>query len=1181
VTKTGKKMSNPFTTGGGGHFEAHVQASFVALMLTGGFVPCLPCWPISKIKLQGKIDGYDTDDLIVFVKDTGSGQSCKMLVQIKHSITITENNPVFKDVIQAAWNDFNNDAVFTRNKDVIALITGQFGVKEVGDVRMLLEWARHWTSPEEFFRNVKVARFSSENKQKMLQAFRTQLNNANGGNPVTDAEFFEFLKHFHILGYDLDIKAGVNLSLLHSLIGQYSQDNVQNIWARLVDEVQSYNKNAGTITLDKLPADLRDVFRQKTYEIMPEAYLPAQPLPDAPDWNCHKYASDLAIAGFIGAWDEKNEEDLKIIQQFISEDLDTWTNRLREILQHPESPLTLMNGKWSVKDRKTLWIALGTRIFDNHLSTFQELSTAVLSEHDPKFDLPPGERIYAIMYEKVFTYSHDIRKGMAETLALLGSQPKVLKKCSHNLPENTAILVIRDVLNTSDWVQWGSLNSLLPTLAEAAPDEFLKAVESALQASPCPFDELFSQEGSGTSGENYLTGLLWALERLAWEEEYFVRACVILGSLASHDPGGSWTNRPANSLTTILLPWRPQTTATIDKRKVAVQTLEKETPSVAWSLALSLLPNQHQISTGSNKPKWRITIPDDKEPRVSHQEYWEQVSFYGERAVAMANNDIKKLSELIDHLTNLPEPSFEMALAHLSSKEVTSKSEEERLEIWESLVEFARKHREYSDADWALKSETVSKIEKVAEELAPKNPLNLYRRLFSDSFFDRYEEGSTWEEKQQKTEERRSQAIKEILSYGGIEAVIQFAKTVESPSYVGQSLGTVAEESIDKAIVPEYLINKSRALENFAAGYIWSRQKQSGWTWVDEIDQSSWSVDQIAAFLCNLPFTPEAWKRATSILETSEGKYWKIVRVSPYHTEGDNGYAIQKLIEYGRPHAAIHCLYRDLHEQYPLDKSLAVKALLSAVNSETSSHGGDYYHTTEIIKALQKDPTTDPEDLFNVEWAYLPLLDRIHGNSPKELEKRLASDSDFFCEIIRLIYRPKDKELPEKEPSEHNKAIATNAWRLLNIWQTPPGTQADGSFSQDLFKQWLKQTKETCSKSGHLEIALIHVGQVLFYCPPDPQGLWIDAMAAEALNDIEHEIMRKGFTTEVRNSRGVHWVDPTGAPEREIADQYRDRANDIENAGFHRFAASLRKLAEYYDRDAEQITQESKQEETE
>ena len=69
MTRSDKQLSNPFSTGGGGvHFEAHVQASFVVLMLTGGFAPCMPNWPISKIKLQGKFAGYDTDDLIVFVE---------------------------------------------------------------------------------------------------------------------------------------------------------------------------------------------------------------------------------------------------------------------------------------------------------------------------------------------------------------------------------------------------------------------------------------------------------------------------------------------------------------------------------------------------------------------------------------------------------------------------------------------------------------------------------------------------------------------------------------------------------------------------------------------------------------------------------------------------------------------------------------------------------------------------------------------------------------------------------------------------------------------------------------------------------------------------------------------------------------------------------------------------------
>ncbi|KAF6625239.1 MULTISPECIES: hypothetical protein [Paenibacillus] len=81
-----KQLSNPFASGSGGvHFEAHIQASFVTLMLTGGFAPCLSRWPVVELKLQGKIDGFNTDGLIVFVEEPVSKRKAKMLTQIKHN----------------------------------------------------------------------------------------------------------------------------------------------------------------------------------------------------------------------------------------------------------------------------------------------------------------------------------------------------------------------------------------------------------------------------------------------------------------------------------------------------------------------------------------------------------------------------------------------------------------------------------------------------------------------------------------------------------------------------------------------------------------------------------------------------------------------------------------------------------------------------------------------------------------------------------------------------------------------------------------------------------------------------------------------------------------------------------------------------------------------------------------
>ncbi len=1179
MSENDKQLSNPFSTGsGGGHFEAHVQASFVILMLTGGFAPCLPSWPIREIKLQGKIDGFKTDDLIVIVEDPGNKQERKLIGQIKHTIRITQGDQTFGEVMQAAWSDFNNPTIFTKNKDIIALITGPLSATDTEDVRWLFDQARHTKNEDEFFRHVLQARFSSEQKQKKLAAFQVQLKKANNNNEVSKEDLFSFLNHFHLLGYDLGKEVGVVLSLLHSQISQFNADYPQWVWSRVVDIVQTWNQDAGTIIIEKIPEDLREIFKQREYNVIsPE--LSSSQLPTAkPDWNQHAYASDLVIANLLGAWNEKSEADHEVIHQLVEVEYATWISKVREILQQPESPVSLKNGRWHVTDRKALWQALGSRLFDDNLYNFKQGVVPVLTERDPQFDLLPEERYLASIHGKVLKYSPELRQGLAESLALLGNKPDDLINCSQHKREAIAILAVREIFANADWVLWGSLNYLLPVLAEAAPDEFLKIVENALQQTPCPFDELFSQEGSGFNGGNYLTGLLWALETLAWEEKFFVRVCVIFGELAAHDPGGNWANRPANSLTTILLPWLPQTIASIDKRKVALQTLQKEVPAVAWKLLLTLLPNQHQTSTSTHKPSWRNTIPDDWEKGVAKQEYREQVLFYAELAVSMASHDTAKLNELIDHLGNLPQPSLDKVLEHLSSKAISSKLEDERLALWGGLTKFTSMHRRFSDAKWALRSDIISKIEVVAAKIAPKNPLNLHRRLFDGRDFDLYEENDNLDKQQQKFEEHRQQVIKEILAYGGMDAIIQFAETVESPSHVGHSLGVIAQSEIDATILPELLGTNNEKLAQFACGYAWSRQLGHGWAWVDGLDRSGWSLSQVAQFLKCLPFTEEVWARATTWLDGSEEEYWNLTMVSPYQAHCDLGLAIDKLIEYQRPHAAINCLYVMLHEKQSLDKTRSVKALLAAVSSAEPSYVMDAYYIVEIIKALQDDPDTDPDNLFKVEWTYLSLLNGYHGASPKLLENRLASDPAFFCKVIRLIYRSKKEEKTHKEPSEHDKSIATNAWRLLHEWRTPPGTQPDGTFSQEHFTEWLKQTKETCAESGHLEVALTHIGQVLIYCPPDPQGLWIDQNAARELNARDAEEMRNGFSSAIFNSRGAHIIDPTGKPERELAEKYRQQANDAENASFQRLAVSLRSLADSYDGEADKIIGEHKSE---
>ncbi len=124
-----------------------------------------------------------------------------------------------------------------------------------------------------------------------------------------------------------------------------------------------------------------------------------------------------------------------------------------------------------------------------------------------------------------------------------------------------------------------------------------------------------------------------------------IPAVICLGKLAKRDPGGRSGNRPDNSLTTIFLPWLPQTCAPVPKRLAAVRTLLKELPDIGWELLISLLPQIHSSSIGTRRPAWRASIPDDWRQGVTHPDYVEQVVTYTELAIGEAKKDVTKFSK--------------------------------------------------------------------------------------------------------------------------------------------------------------------------------------------------------------------------------------------------------------------------------------------------------------------------------------------------------------------------------------------------------------------------------------------------------------------------------------------------------------------------------------------------------
>ncbi len=886
-----------------------------------------------------------------------------------------------------------------------------------------------------------------------------------------------------------------------------------------------------------------------------------------PEWAQYTTAGDLAIAELLGSWNDQSEPDIAVITEILGNSYGDWISKIRNIAMTPSSPLTQRDGIWRFIDRYEGWYALGPRLFDEYLDRFKIMAITVLSEIDPRFELSAEERFTAILHREVFKYSRALRRGIAESLALLGSHSKALISCSIGKPEDTAVFVIRKILSNADWIQWASLNDLMPLLAEAAPAEFLNVVENALNMSPCPFDKVFAQESSGIIGNNYMTGLLWALETLAWSPDYITRTVVILGELAQRDPGGRWGNRPKNSLTTILLPWFPQTCASIAQRQSAVLTLLREAPDIGWDLLNTLLPSHHQISSGSHKPSWREIIPEDWKSGSTQLEYWQQVDMFIQLVLEQAAKYPDKLEDLIVRMESLPAHAREKLLQYLDSESVASLSELQRLPLWNRLLDFVIRHNKYFESEWALDYEVVNEIRKVADHLMPLTPKYRFQRLFSERETDLFEHKGSYEEQHQELERQRKIAVGEVYKNGGLDSVIELANFVKVSWHVGNAFSSFDDVNW-RSLLPHMLESDSKSLTEFTRGFVWGMYKRIGWSWIEGIDVSSWRLVTQVMLLNILPFNRTTWERAERWLGEDIHLYWSKVFVRPYEADEYIEQAVDALVLNGRPNAALQCLQKIMFQKrQSLDMKQAFRVLQGILKSQEDKSSYDVHAIAELIKAMQRSPDTDPKELFYLEWAYLPILDGYLGVRPLTLEQRLVQDPNFFCEVIRTVFRSTLDSYENESDTDSDKGIARNAYHLLREWKVPPGTTSKGHFNGDSLVAWLDVVKSKCKESGNLEVAYSIIGQVLIYSRQDPDGLWIDSTVASVLNEKDVIPMREGFITGLLNSRGVFtWT--SGQGERDLTENYRNKANLVEARGYYRFAASLRQLADSYERDA-------------
>ncbi len=897
-----------------------------------------------------------------------------------------------------------------------------------------------------------------------------------------------------------------------------------------------------------------------------------------PNWAQETPPHALLAATLAGGWDENLEADQARLAEIADQSYETVIAALAPYVGHFDSPLRRIGSTWRVASPADAWLRLAPYLTSAEITRFEAAAHAVLGSADPRFEMDSDERWMAAVRGVRRDYSGMLRHGIGQVLILLalwGNEARTVPDAARR-----SDAIVERLLRHADPQRWWSLSGDFRLLAEASPNAFLGAVEDSLDQNDPPIRALFGTDGAGVFGAEHLSDLLWALESLAWSPDLLPRVTHLLARLDAIDnPPGRYANRPANSLREIHLLWSPQTYATLDQRLRALDLIRKRESEAAWKLMLGILPKGHDTSTPSPMPRWRDFTVDQPEIVT-----WELIrhgaAAITERLLQDVGVSASRWSDLLDQFAALV-PNQEAGLATLEAAEPKIADKADRAVLWTSLRRVLHHHRGFPDAEWSLPSEVLDRLEVIYDRFAPPDPLERTAWLFEPQVALPRLSMAGWEATERDIDAARRQAARALLSEGGMASILALARLVGSAGHIGKALYESEVSGADLDALLELAVRSDNGHErDLAHGLIVSvfRDRKEPWAaaLIARAREQAWGDTALLTILRALPVQRWTWDQVAKAGAQLEDSYWRGAPVFWMSEDGEDvAFAIRKLISVGRARHALPLAERSSKVHLPSD--LLIEVLREAARQPFESDGDGneltmfQYYVGEILQVLDGRSDVDKDTLVALEWAYLPVLE-YSGRPAKELPRALSEQPALFIQMLSAVFKASEESgVIDVEPQnpEQARAVAHQAYRLLECWDRLPGTRDDGTIDGEVLEAWIKEARSLAKTAGREEIADRRIGNMLSASPVGADGNWPAAAVRDVLDLFRSKSMIDGFGIGKSNRRGVTSRMPRdgGNLERQEAEKYRNWAKAIAYEHPHT-AKALYALADGYEDEA-------------
>ena len=868
---------------------------------------------------------------------------------------------------------------------------------------------------------------------------------------------------------------------------------------------------------------------------------------------------------FAGAWKRDVAGDVGCIELMANKNIAEVERDVAELTALADSPVWALGSYRGMVSRKDAMFAIAHAITPEDLDEFLKLAELVFSLDDPQFDLPADERWRANILGKGPEVSAALRQAVAELLVLLALYGDRLLGARLGNVAPCIEMVVGRVLKGASTRGWLSRQGDLQLLAEAAPDAFLSAVEADLKSADPQLLAMLRPVGSAPFDGPDRTGLLWALEITAWRRDNFVRAFDVLAQMSEVQIDDNWSNKPENSLYSLVRYWWPQTAAPITDRIRKVEAFANTRSPAAWRLLMRQL-STHDHATSNAHPRWRNDAAGH-EARPMHEDQLAMQRKALDLLLAWPGYTTDQLGELFELFADLPDEDRGRIVDRAEAWLAEGASDHDRSELAERLRRFVLRHQRRG-ADKAL----TKRASIFATKLVPENLVMRHRWLFADYYVPESngeieDDKFDFDARDRRITEAREQAVREIYAADGLSGVVALLRSGNAPGAVGHALYSVIDPADHVWIIDDLLAwpdpGLAQAIDSCLLSFI---QRADDAVRDALFADASRSDEHLLRLFLGAPFQRSTWEAIERARPAVSLDYWKRVALQPWPlAPPELTYMIDRALTAGRPLATFQAVAMLSKRIDASDLTRVLRAIPTAGAEEAGVVRIDPWRIGEALAAVAGEDAMPLAERASLEFLFFDALQHDQHGIPA-LEQLIAGDPNEFVQLVTMVFKRDDgtSDPSEQTADEQRSALITKVWSLLEHLKRIPGTRADGSIDTSALLAWIIAARDGCAAAGRQSSGDRRIGNMLGKAAAGKDGHWPHPAVRDALDAIGTEEVKSGFHTGKFNSRGVHWRAPGGSQERDLANKLRDDAQAIRLE--HPFTARcLLELAADYD----------------